>query len=91
MPPMEAMACKCAVATTDVGAVREYTIPEETALVSPPRRPDLLAENIIRLVKNERLRQQISEAGYRYIVSNFSWDKATKLLEQIFDRALWNS
>jgi glycosyltransferase involved in cell wall biosynthesis len=82
-PPMEAMACKCAVVATAVGGIPDYSIPRQTALVSPPRSPELLAEGIIRLLDNEKLLRSISEAGHRYI-RNFSWDKATDKLEQTF-------
>jgi len=88
MPPMEAMVCKCAVVTTDVGAVSDYTIPGKTALVSPPHSPEGLAKNIIMLVENHQLRKRIAEAGYKHIVENFSWHKATKSLEQSFKNAL---
>jgi len=88
MPPMEAMACKCAVVTTSVGAVPDYTIPGETALVSPPNSPELMAENIIKLVENEELRKGVSEAGYNHVVRNFSWDKAAEKLEQTFNKVI---
>lgn len=88
MPPMEAMACKCAVVTTNVGAVPDYTIPGKTALASPPKSPESLAENIIKLVENSELRKQISEAGYNHINKNFSWNKSADSLEQLFQKAL---
>jgi glycosyltransferase involved in cell wall biosynthesis len=84
IPPMEAMACGCAVATTNVGAVSEYAINGLTALISPPRQPNALADNIITLVKNKELRKNISEAGHNHILNNFSWDIATNKLEQLF-------
>ncbi len=90
MPPMEAMACKCAVVTTNVGAVPDYAIQGETALISPPKSPELLAENIINLVENKKLRKRISEAAYNHIIRNFGWDKATEALEQTFKKALIN-
>jgi hypothetical protein len=87
LPPMEAMACKCAVATTNVGGIPDYTIPGKTALVSPARSPELLAENIIKLAKDKELREHISEGGYDYI-RKFTWDKATDELEELFSKAL---
>ena len=86
-PPMEAMACKCAVVSADVGGIPDYAIPGETALVSPPRCPELLAENLIKLVEDEELLKRISEAGYNHI-TNLTWDKATEALEQTFSKAL---
>lgn len=85
--PMEAVACKCALVTTTVGGVPVFAIPGKTALVSPPRSPELLAENIIKLVEDEELLKHISEAGYNYI-RKFTWDKATDELEKVFNKAL---
>lgn len=84
-PPMEAMACGAACVTTNVGAVPDYTIPGETALVSPPRDPEALAQTIIRLIKNEDERKQMAENGYKYI-QQFTWDSATDQLEKIFEK-----
>lgn len=41
LPPAEAMACGCAVVSTDIGGVRDYAEHAVTALLSPPgtRRP----------------------------------------------------
>ena len=82
MPPQEAMACKCAVATTDVGAVRDFAIPGETALVSPPRQPEKLAENLIRLLDDAALRDRIAEAAYQKI-KEFTWERAARQFEKI--------
>jgi len=87
LPPMEAMACKCAVVSTNVGAVPDYTIPGETVLVSHPKSPELLAANIIKLVEDRELLKHISEAGYNHI-RKFTWDRATNILEQTFNKAL---
>ena len=83
LPPMEAMACKIPVVTTNVGAVPDYIIPEKTALVSPPNNPEALAQNIIRLIENEKKSKKIAERGYNHI-KQFTWDKATDKLERIF-------
>lgn len=82
-PPMEAMACGAAVVSTDVGAVKEFSIPGETALISPPGDVKSLTENILFLLKNEKARQKMAEEGYRYI-QQFSWDKTAEKLEQLF-------
>lgn len=85
LPPMEAMACGCAVVTTNVGGVPDYAVSGKTALVSPPKDPKALAENIIRLIENEDERKRIAESGYNHI-KNFTWDKATDELERLFER-----
>lgn len=83
LPPMEGMACKCAVVTTNTGAVPDYTIPNETAIVVPPQSPQKLAEGIIYLLDNWSEAKRIAEKGYDYI-RQFTWEKATDQLEEIF-------
>ncbi|MDD5382510.1 MAG: glycosyltransferase family 4 protein, partial [Candidatus Margulisbacteria bacterium] len=82
LPPMEAMACHCAVVATNVGGMPDYSISGQTALASPPREPEALARNLIRLLENEQELRRISEAGYRKI-REFTWESATKKLEKI--------
>lgn len=82
IPPMEAMACKCAVISTDTGAIREYAIPDKTAIIVPPERPDLMAEKLIDLIEDENKLRNISLDSYNYI-QNFSWGKSSKIFSNI--------
>lgn len=86
-PPMEAMACGAAVVSTDVGAVKEFSIPGETALISPPGDVKSLTENILYLLRNEDARRKMAEEGYKYI-QQFSWEKTVEKLEQIFEEII---
>jgi glycosyltransferase involved in cell wall biosynthesis len=79
-PPMEAMACGCALAATDIGGVRECATHEVTALLSPARDPESLAKNIIRLLDDEDFRVALARAGNEHIRS-FTWQRSTTLLE----------
>lgn len=67
LPPMEAMACKCAVVSTDTGAIREYSVPDKTVLLVPPAQPALLAGKISILLDNSEKLKEISEASYNKI------------------------
>ena len=87
LTPMEAMACRCAVVATNVGAVPDYAIPDVTALVSPPESPAALADNLIRLLDNDLLLKDVSEAGYQKI-REFTWERAAKELESLFLRSV---
>lgn len=79
-PPAEAMACGCAVASTDCGGIREYGIPEINALLSPTRDPESLAANIERLLRNDDLRMRIARMGCEHI-KKFTWDRSADELE----------
>jgi len=81
-PPAESMACGCAVAATDCGGIREYAKHEKTALLSPPGNPEMLADNLLRLLKDDSLRIQLATAGHKQI-QKFTWEHSTDLLERL--------
>lgn len=81
LPPAEAMACGCAVVSTDIGGVRDYAEHGVTALLSPPKDPDKLADNICRLLEDSELRIKLANAGNK-LIQTFTWDRSTNLFEQ---------
>lgn len=58
---MEAMACGTPVVATNVGGNPHLIRDGETGFLVPPRRPDLLAERIRLLLKDEELAKRIRE------------------------------
>jgi len=81
-PPAEAMACGCAVVSTDCGGIREYAEHEVNALLSPPKDPQALAQNVLRLLEDDDLRVRLAKAGYERI-RKFTWKKAVDQFEKI--------
>ncbi len=82
LPPLEAMACGCAVVTTDCGGNRDYVEPEKNALVSPPREPESLADNLLHALGDDALRLRLARAGVER-VREFTWDRSTDKLESL--------
>ncbi|MCU0644038.1 MAG: glycosyltransferase family 4 protein, partial [bacterium] len=87
LPPMEAMACQCAVVASNVGGIPDYSIPGKTALVFEPRDIQTMANHIIYLLENPDELKRISFAGYQHI-KHFTWDHTAQKMEQIFLNAL---
>jgi len=81
LPSAEALACGCAIVSTDNGGVREYTTPGETSLLSPPGDPAALAENLVRLLEDDGLRIRMARTG-RERIQEFDWERSTDLLEE---------
>ncbi len=79
LPPMEAMACGCAVVATKVGAVADYSQDQITALHCSPRQPEQLAEKIIELLADAEKLRQIAATGQQAI-KKFTWAKAADQL-----------
>jgi len=80
LAPCEAMMCGAALAATDIGGHRSFATHEETALLSPPKEPLQLAENIMRLIRDRPLRLRIAGAGHGF-VRQFTWERSVGLLE----------
>jgi glycosyltransferase involved in cell wall biosynthesis len=63
LPPLEAMACGCAVVTTDCGGVRDFARHEENCLMVAPGDVAGIAAAIARLVADRDLRDRLARAG----------------------------
>lgn len=63
LPALEAMACGCAVVTTDCGGVSAFARGDENCLMIPPGRPELLAAAIELLTREPARRAELASAG----------------------------
>jgi glycosyltransferase involved in cell wall biosynthesis len=85
LPPLEAMASGCAVVSTRVGAVEEYSTDGTTALMCPPGDIETMSALLIELVEDPSKRQEISEAAINRVEA-YSWQRsANSLLEVLTD------
>jgi L-malate glycosyltransferase len=80
LPPAEAAACGCAIASTDSQGVREFLTHGVTGLLSPPKDPKKLAENINLLLEQDDFRIRIANAGQQSVM-RLQWEQSTQLLE----------
>lgn len=86
-PVIEAMACGNAVVCTNIGAVRDFAIHEETALVVPVDKPQLMANAIIRLIKDSELRKRLVKNG-AHKVKEFDYEIIVSKFEDYFKERL---
>ena len=78
---LEAQAVSKPVITFNTGGVRETILNQETGLLVEPNSKEL-ANAIIKLLKNEEMRNKMGKKGREFVSKNFSWEKsAKKLLE----------
>jgi L-malate glycosyltransferase len=78
---VEAMACGCALVTTDNGGSRNYAVPGETALVVPAGDSEGLARAGERLLRDDAERTRLASAGSQLVRTRFDWDHTASLLE----------
>jgi L-malate glycosyltransferase len=84
---VEAMACGCALVSTDNGGSKDYALPGRTALLSAPMDEHALAANVETLLRDDELRVRLATAGVAH-VQRFHWDRAGEALEGHLERYL---
>jgi glycosyltransferase involved in cell wall biosynthesis len=89
LPPMEAGACGCAIVATDSGGIRDFVENGVTGLLSRPKDPLALAENMSRLLGDEELRVRLATAGNDRM-KHFTWERSATSLEEFIKASLRN-
>jgi glycosyltransferase involved in cell wall biosynthesis len=79
--PPEMMACKCAVVDLNRETVRGVLEHEANALLAEPT-PEAIADAVVRLLDDTKLREQLIETAYQQIQKR-SWRKSARKVEEI--------
>jgi len=85
---LEAMASGIPVVATDVGDVSMQVDHGRTGLIVDPKSPDELAEALATVLGDPALRRQMSEAGRRRAVDDFSIDSTHLCIASIYEGLL---
>jgi glycosyltransferase involved in cell wall biosynthesis len=86
LPPLEAMACGTPVVTTRYGT-EDYCFNEVNSLVVPPADYKALASTILRVLKDEDLRENLRKEGLK-TAKLLTWDETTNKVERLFIEAI---
>jgi L-malate glycosyltransferase len=81
LPPAEAMACGCALVSTDIPGVADYAVLDRTARLAPARHPAALGDTLASLLSDDAQRLRLAQNGLLHI-QQFTWARATASLEQ---------
>ena len=80
LPLLEAMACGCPVITTDNKGSDEFAIHGETCMKVPVRKPEKMAEAILRILREDHLRERLVKNGLG-IAQHYTWGPSIDILE----------
>ena len=81
---LEAMAAGCPVVATDVGGISKVIEHGINGLIVRPRNPEELAEAVIKLLTDEKLRKEFAQNGLMKFRQKFSADIMTRQYEQLY-------
>ena len=76
------------VIATSVGALPEIVENGKTGYIIPPQNVKVLAEKIIELLKNERLRLKMGERGYEKLKNDMSWKNVAEAILKVYKKLM---
>jgi len=83
---LDAMACGKPVVATTAGGMPEVVADGQTGILVPPRDDEALAAAIVKLLKDERLRGSMGEAGGRRVRERFSSERMVQDTLELYRR-----
>ncbi len=89
-PPMEAVACGCALVTTDVGGIRDFVTDRETAMICRPGDVEGMVQAVEFLIKNPDFWKKLIYNGTMRI-KQFDYFQQATLLRKVFYEILSTS
>jgi glycosyltransferase involved in cell wall biosynthesis len=88
---LETMACGTAVIGSNVSGIKDIISHERNGILVPPRDPVVLADAILRLLKDANLRLFLGQNARELIVTKYNWDKVTDKIEAVYYDAVAKS
>ena len=83
---LEAMAAGCPIVATAVGGVPSAITTESNGLLVPPGDAASLADALVRLLDDARLRQRLADEGKRVFRARFSAETMMRQYERLYRR-----
>jgi len=78
------MACAKPIIATSVGGNKEIILNNITGILIPPNNPEEMAKNIIKLIKNSKLREYFGSQGRIRVKAEFDLLDITKKFESLY-------
>ncbi|MDP8267169.1 MAG: glycosyltransferase family 4 protein [Candidatus Tenebribacter davisii] len=79
---LEANACKKAVIAGASGGAVDAVVDEKTGYLVNPLSVEDIAEKAIKLLSDDKLREEIADAGYRRVVTKLNWKNVVEDIER---------
>jgi glycosyltransferase involved in cell wall biosynthesis len=83
----EYLACGKPAIASDISGVNDLLEESNAGIVVPPENLEEFAKAIIKLLKNEKLREEMGKNGREYVVKNHSWELVAKRVAEVCESA----
>ena len=82
------MACGLPVVATDIGGNRDLISSNVNGLLVPPRSPEIMAQMIMELWNDEKLRKKLGDCPRKTIMKKYTWDMITDNFINVYESLL---
>ena len=82
--PLEAMACGTPVVGSAVGGIRHTVAPGISGCLVPPRDPEALAAQLLRLQAHPQIARSLGRGGVQRVRTLFTWDRVAAELLAVY-------
>jgi len=80
----EAMACGACVIGTETGGIKFLIKNNQNGLLVRERDETDLAENIIKILSDNKLKQKLSKNGIQFVRKNYSWETIVRKFDNLY-------
>ncbi len=87
---LEAMAARLPVIASRIAGNPDVVVDQETGILVSPDDPEEIAGAIIRMSGEDKLRDQMGQAGYRRCMKHYSVERMVEEYENLYDQILKN-
>jgi L-malate glycosyltransferase len=81
---LEAMSCGIPVVATSIPGVSDVISDHKTGLLVPPHNPEKMANAILMLIEDGKLREVVSINARKHVQKYFDWDTVTSSTEKVY-------
>jgi glycosyltransferase involved in cell wall biosynthesis len=82
---VEAMGCECVVVASDIPAVHDIIIDNQTGIIVEQKNVSQIAGKIIFLLDNPGIRNSLGKMGRKYVLERYDWKITGKKYCDLFE------
>jgi glycosyltransferase involved in cell wall biosynthesis len=84
---LESLACGTPVLSTNVGGLPDVVVPNHTGWLIQPKRADMIAEQLLKILKMDRdTLRQMGQAGREMVIDSYSWESVSKRVAAQYEK-----
>jgi len=86
---LEAMAAGIPIVSSNLGGIPDIVKNGENGLLAEPNNVEMVAENLIKLLKDDKVREEMGRNGLE-MINDYTWDEVATKTEKLYENIIEN-